>query len=60
MELYLLNTSEGLKPCYDKDYDEKKKLKIGATYKAKITLARNVQFHRKYFSLINLACCSDK
>ena len=27
MELYLLNTSEGLKPMYDADYDEKKKLK---------------------------------
>lgn len=55
MEIFLLNTSEGLKPCYDSDYDEKKKLKIGQTYKAKITLARNIQFHRKYFSLINLA-----
>ena len=55
MDIFLLNTTEGLKPCYDKDYDEKKKLKIGQTYKAKITLARNIQFHRKYFSLINLA-----
>ena len=26
MELYLLNTLEGLKPCYDSDYDEKKKI----------------------------------
>lgn len=55
MELLLYNTPEGLKPCYDDDYDEKKKLKIGETYKAKITLARNVRFHRKYFALINLA-----
>jgi len=55
MELYLLNTSEGLKPMYDSDYDEKKKLKKGQTYKAKITLARNIDFHRKYFKLINLA-----
>ena len=55
MELYLLNTSEGLKPMYDADYEEKKKLKKGHTYKAKITLARNIDFHRKYFKLINLA-----
>lgn len=55
MELYLLNTVEGLKPCYDSDYDNKKKLKIGQTYKAKIVLARNLDFHRKYFSLINTA-----
>lgn len=55
MELLLLNTSEGLKPCYDEDYDEKKKLKLGKMYKAKITEPRNVDFHRKYFKLINLA-----
>lgn len=55
MELYLYNTPQGLKPCYDEDYDEKKKLKVGATYKAKITLARNLDFHRKYFALIRTA-----
>lgn len=55
MELLLYNTPEGLKPCYDEDYDEKKKLKIGETYKAKITLVRNARFHRKYFALIRLA-----
>ena len=55
MELLLYNTPSGLKPCYDEDYDEKKKLKIGETYKAKITLVRNAKFHRKYFALIKLA-----
>lgn len=55
MELYLLNTVEGFKPLYDADYDNKKKLKIGQTYKAKIVLVRNLNFHRKYFSLINTA-----
>lgn len=55
MEMLLLNTVEGLKPCFDADYDNKKKLKIGQTYKAKIVLARNLDFHRKYFSLINTA-----
>lgn len=55
MDIYLLNTVEGLKPCYDEDYEEKKKLKIGQKYKAKITLARNLEFHRKYFALINCA-----
>lgn len=55
MELYLLNTTSGLKPCYDEDYEEKKKLKIGETYKAKITLARNLKFHKKFFALINCA-----
>ncbi|GHT56798.1 hypothetical protein AGMMS49982_23820 [Bacteroidia bacterium] len=49
------NTAHGLIPCYDADYDEKKELKIGETFKAKITLARNYEFHKKYFALINCA-----
>lgn len=55
MELYLLNTASGLRPCYDSDYDEKKKLKLGKIYKAKITQARNYDFLKKYFALINCA-----
>lgn len=55
MEIRLLNTPSGLKPLYDEDYDQKKKLKIGEIYKAKISIARNINFHRKYFALINCA-----
>lgn len=55
MEIYLFNTPQGLKPCYDDDYDEKKKLKLGQVYKAKITQSRNIHFHRKYFALIRTA-----
>ena len=55
MKLLLLNTSEGLKPCYDEDYDNKKKLKLGVVYQVEIKKARNVEFHRKYFKLINLS-----
>lgn len=55
MDIFLLNTTSGLKPCYDEDYEEKKKLKIGQIYRAKITLVRNYKFHKKYFALINCA-----
>ena len=55
MELFLMNTTDGLKPMFDTDFDEKKKLKLGQSYKAKITKARNIDFHRKYFALINCA-----
>lgn len=55
MKLLLLNTPAGLKPLYDADYDEKKKLRIGEVYSAEVKKARNIQFHRKYFSLINTA-----
>lgn len=55
MELLLMNTAQGLKPMYDEDYEEKKKLKIGQLYKAKVTVPRNIQFHRLYFSMISCA-----
>lgn len=54
MEINLLNTSQGLIPLYDEDYDSKKKLKIGIIYRVKVKVARNILLHRKYFSLINL------
>ena len=50
-----MNTAQGLKPMYDEDYDEKRKLKIGQVYRAKVTVPRNLKFHRLYFSLINCA-----
>lgn len=55
MELLLLNTPQGLKPCYDEDFDMKKMLRLNEVYKCKIKLARNLDFHRKYFALINCA-----
>ena len=55
MQLFLLNTVAGLVPLFDADYEEKRKLKIGEKYKAKITKVRNLEFHRKYFALINTA-----
>lgn len=55
MKLLLLNTSQGLKPCYDEDFDEKKKLKLGEVYEVTIKKSRNYLLHKKYFSLINTA-----
>lgn len=55
MKLYLNNTAAGLVPLYDDDYEQKRKLRLGKVYLAEIKLARNVQFHRKYFALIRCA-----
>lgn len=55
MKLLLLNTPTGLKPLYDADFDEKRKLRIGEAYMAEIKKVRNLQFHRKYFALISTA-----
>ena len=55
MKLHLLNTIDGLRPCTDPDYDQKKRLKIGSVYEADIREVRNYQFLRKYFALIRCA-----
>ena len=55
MKMLLLNTSAGLKPMYDADYEEKKKLKIGQVYSVEIKQHRNPRFHRLYFALISCA-----
>ena len=55
MKIDLLNTPSGLKPLYDDDYEEKKKLKIGQTYSAEIKLLRNATFHNKVLKLLRLA-----
>ena len=55
MTLYCTNTVRGLVPNYDADFDEKRKLKIGEVYKIEVKKARNYEFHKKYFALINCA-----
>ena len=55
MKLLVINTPRGLVPLGDDDYEEKKKLKLGQTYSVEVKVARNVDFHRKYFALISYA-----
>lgn len=55
MKLMLHNTPHGLVPMYDEDFDAKKALKVGETYIADIRLARNLEFHKKAFALLNTA-----
>ena len=55
MKLFVQNTAVGLVPLYDADFDEKRKLKQGQVYLADIKVARNIQFHRKMFSMLNTA-----
>ena len=55
MRFLVVNTPRGLIPFGDDDYEEKHKLKIGQTYSVEVKVARNVDFHRKYFALISYA-----
>lgn len=55
MKFLVTNTPRGLVPLGDDDFEEKKKLKLGQTYSVEVKVARNVDFHRKYFALIAYA-----
>lgn len=55
MKIMVVNTLVGLVPLGDDDYEGKKKLKIGQTYSADIKVARNIDFHCKYFALMSYA-----
>lgn len=55
MELLLFNTDMGLIPMYGEDFDAKRRLRLGESYKARISVARNIRFHRMFFALINAA-----
>lgn len=55
MKLRLRKTLEGLIPCYEEDFAETKKLKLGEIYEADIRLVRNYEFFKKYHKLIAVA-----
>lgn len=55
MKILVRNTPEGLKPEYNSDYEERKKLKMGKQYWADISVARNPKNHKRFFAMINVA-----
>ncbi len=52
MEIYLVNTRNGLMPAYSSDADEKSKLKIGKVYVVDIREVRNPKMHKRFMALI--------
>ena len=55
MKINLQVTSEGFKCASDEDWEKKKTLKRGTIVECTIKEFRNYQFHKLYFSLINLS-----
>jgi len=60
MKLFCSNTKLGLIPLYPDDLDEKKKLKMGEIYSCEIKLARNYEFHKKFFALCKMGFENSK
>ena len=53
-KLFIVKThSGGFVPASDSDYEIAKKYKAGEVYLADIKKPRNLQFHRKFFALID-------
>lgn len=55
MKINLKVTDDGFKCATDDDWAQKRTLKRGTIVQCTIVEYRNYAFHRKYFSLINLA-----
>ena len=55
-DIYLIKTPTGaLVPADSQSADYLRKHKVGQGFKASVTRARNIQFHRKFFALLNYA-----
>lgn len=54
MDILCKVTPYGLVPLYDSDLDLKKRLKVGATVKCKVSNPRNYEHHKKFFALLRL------
>lgn len=56
MKIFVIKTLSGLAPASRTDFDklQETKLKLGQMYQVEITKPRNLEFHKKFFALINI------
>jgi hypothetical protein len=55
MDLYLINSENGLKPIDEASEENLRKLKFGVVQKFTAKKARNYELHKKYFKLISVS-----
>lgn len=55
MKIYLIKRSDGVFiPAYDSDHENSKKIHAGEMVSCEITRPRNIEFHKKFFALLNM------
>lgn len=54
MDFYCKVTSTGLVPLDAGDLQQYKKLSLGSDVRVRVTMPRNIRFHRKFFALLQL------
>lgn len=60
MKIFVVKTSTGLMPAFESDQDILRKFKTGETFEVDIKKSRNIKFHKKFFSLLNLGFDNSK
>lgn len=55
MDIHLTRTSHGLVPSTDEAAEKLQSIKLGTAVNAKISRPRNGKFHRKFFSMLDVA-----
>lgn len=54
-DIYCRRTDENhIVPINHDDFDKLQRFKVGEVFKCKFSKPRNIQFHRKFFALLNL------
>ena len=54
MEVNVVRTTWGFAPAFDEDKEALKKIKVGEQRQIKLTMPRNVKFHRKFWGLLSV------
>ena len=55
MRILVTKTISGLKPAYNSDYENFKKIPLNEVFEIEYKKKRNIKFHRMFFGLLNLA-----
>lgn len=58
MDFYCKVTSTGLVPLDDNDLQQYRKLTLGSDVRVRVTMPRNIRFHRKFFALLQIVFCN--
>lgn len=55
MKIQVVKTNFGIKPAYNSDYENFKKIPLNEVFEIEYKKKRNIKFHRMFFGLLNLA-----
>ena len=61
MKIYLVKRNDGVFiPAYNSDHETAKKIHSGEMLSCEITRPRNIEFHKKFFALLNMGFANQE